>query len=160
MNRFIAAAIGGLTIDSSPLADSTSTGWRKLLVHPAPYAMRKLGQGGFSRDTPQGEARVSWRLGSTATVAELELRVPAAAKADIRLPLLLDERTSETITSRRINVGTCTVQCASDLGAEAAVVGSCDAYQLVRCEQRLWDGEVVLAMTATSGEHSFVVYRV
>jgi hypothetical protein len=158
VNRFIAAAIGGLTIDSSPLADSTTTGWRKLLVHPAPYAMRTLGQGGFSRTTPQGEARVSWVANSTASVAELQLRVPPAATADVRLPLLLDREADETITDRRIRAGTCTVQCASNLGEEAAIVGTCDAYQHARCEQRR-DGEIVLAMTATSGEHSFSVNR-
>ena len=156
MNRFIAAAIGGLSIDGSPLADPTSTGWRKLLVHPAPYAMRTLGQGGFSRRTPQGEARVSWLANSTASVAELQLRVPPAAKADVRLPLLLEA--DDTTINRRVSVGTCTVQCASNLGAEAAIVGACDAYQHARCEQRR-DGEIVLAMTATSGEHSFSVHR-
>ena len=157
MNRFIAAAIGGLTIDSSPLVDFTSTGWRKLLVHPAPYAMRTLGQGGFSRHTPQGEARVSWLANSTASVVDLQLRVPPAAKADVRLPLLLDNEVDETILNRRVSVGTCTVQCAN-LGAEAAIVGACNAYQQARCEQRR-DGEIVLAMTAGSGEHSFSVHR-
>ena len=158
VNRFIAAAIGGLTIDSSPLADSTSTGWRKLLVHPSPYAMRTLDQGGFSRGTPQGEARVSWRVDFTTSVVELELRVPPHAQADVHLPLLLDHEAAETTGNRRISVGACTVQCASDLGAAAAVKGDCEAYQRVRCEQRR-DGEVVLAMTASSGEHSFGVHR-
>ncbi len=157
MNRFIAGAIGGLGIDSTPLADSTSTGWRKLLVHPAPYAMRTLGQGGFSRRTPQGEARVSWLANSTASVVELQLSVPPAAKADVRLPLLLDQEADETINNRRVSVGTCTVQCAN-LGAEPSIAGACDAYQHARCEQRR-DGEIVLAMTATSGEHSFSVHR-
>lgn len=120
--------------------------------------MRTLDQGGFSRVTPQGEARVSWRADFTTSMAELELRVPPHAQADVRLPLLLGYEAGETPSNRHITVGGCLVQCASDLGAAASVEGHCEAYQLVRCEQRR-DGEVVLAMTASSGEHSFRVHR-
>ena len=159
MNRFIAAAIGGLTVDTAPLAALSGTGWRALVVEPSPYAMRTLGRGGTSRRTQQGEASVSWWAGG-GTVAALRLAVPPASTAAVRLPLLLDEHgpgAAESASDRRVVAGGCSLSCSGLLG-DAAGEGDCEAYSAARCERR-HDGEVVLALQVASGVHAFDVHR-
>jgi hypothetical protein len=122
VGRFIAAAVGGLAVETGPLADPAGAGWRTLLVHPSPHAMRTLGRAGTSRRTPQGEASVSWRAGGGVAgeaVAELALVVPPAARADVRLPLLLDRAAPRLqggegpLGDRRVTAGGCAMQCAA-----------------------------------------------
>lgn len=89
VNRFIAAALG-LTMASLPGATSVADmGWRRLVVHPTPAAVRALGQGKVSRRTPQGTASVSWRRHQRPVHLELNVTVPSHAVADVRVPLLL-----------------------------------------------------------------------
>ena len=165
VNRFIAAAIGGLTVDTGPLDDPAAAGWRTLLVHPSPHAMRTLGSGGTSRQTPQGEASVAWRTHENtkaavagAPVAELDLVVPPGCTADVRLPLLDEYQASgdDVPRTRKIFVRECAIACEAGHRGLAATEGACEAYAGARCERRL-DGEVVLSLQAASGAHSFAV---
>jgi hypothetical protein len=184
VNRFIAAAIGGLTIDTSLSSSSSRNGWRELLVHPSPAAMRTLGKASVSRRTPQGVATVSWRAGvgsggvggggGGSSVLELNLTVPVGSRADVRLPLLLGPPPStegEELRSRAVSVSgggggggsSCAIRCTAALDAEVAGGddGGCLEAQgidggAVRCERRL-DGEMVVAMVAVSGSLRFSV---
>ena len=150
VNRFIAAAVGGLTTDTRPLAARAGgAGWRRLLVAPAPAAMRLLRRGGASRLTPSGEARVAWRR-SAAGAVELDIDVPAHAVAEVQLPLL-DLAHAGSGSGARVAVGACEIQCSASMLTTTA--GACEAVGAARCRQRESDGEHVLLMRLPVGAH-------
>ena len=134
--RFIAAAVGGLS------TDTRVHGWKKLLLHPSPHALRKVGASSVSRNTPQGLASVEWSAATepgatTSTRVSMSVTVPAGATASLRLPLLLTSLPSEDAKALSVTHN----------GQEQ------DATSFVRRR----DGEYVLAKVLPAGTHRFEV---
>eukprot|EP01043_Picozoa_sp_COSAG02_P048115 COSAG02_NODE_4691_length_5089_cov_3.712425_1_plen_1144_part_00 len=164
VNRFLAAAVGGLGVDTRPLAllrgdvsqrgeVSSMGGWRKLVVKPAPAALRLVGSGGITR----GEASVHWQLVGGEKL-ELNLTVPAHVVADVHLPLLLPQSMgaqsdSESGRGAAVIVGSCRIHCGDDMRAELSVAG-CGQVSGARCQQRT-DGEQVLRLMVGTGRYQF-----
>jgi hypothetical protein len=144
VNRFIAAAMGGLSVDTRPLALApTGTvhgtgsrvdgyGWRRMMVRPSPHAIRrqrpdagygstpslKLREGNAHRRTPFGEAAVAWRRKSgSGAVLELEVTVPPFSVADVHVPLLLTE----------VDLGSPASRSATDIVA-TVTIGACAVH--------------------------------
>jgi alpha-L-rhamnosidase len=181
VNRFLAAAVGGLGVDTRPLAllgaaagsgsseDSqrgdreglSMGGWRNLVVKPAPAAVRLVGSGGITRKVPSGEASVHWRYLSGERL-ELNLTVPAHAVAEVHLPLLSLLPQSEGGVGGEgeggpgatVVVGSCRIHCRAGLPAElsAAGCGRPSGVTGARCQQRA-DGEHVLLLVVESGKY-------
>lgn len=101
VNRFIAAAVGGLAPASLPLgtAATETHGWRHVEVRPAAAAVRAFGSASCSRVTALGMIKVAWtaidfqqlRL-SDASDAHLglglNLTLPSGVSATVALPLM------------------------------------------------------------------------
>lgn len=167
VNRFIAAAVGGLSIDSDiEINNDTDTdtdmpkfGWKRLSVKPAPAAIRALKHGGFSRNTLTGTAASSWQLQQSGL--ELNVTVPAHAAAHVQVPLL-DFKGSFTmeIASDTTQKTVCMAQCDSGASATAVAVAGeqahvcADIISGVRCIRRL-DGESAFAIEVAAGSHTF-----
>jgi len=135
--RFIAASVAGLSTDDKV------HGWKKLLVHPSPHALRNVGASSVSRNTPQGLASVEWSASTSAqagttTRVSMSVTVPAGATASLRLPLLLTSLSSEDAKTLAVTHN----------GKEQ------DATSFVR---RPSDGEYVLAKALRAGTHTFAV---
>lgn len=194
VNRFLQASVGGLTIDTRPgvglLSNSSSgvvgvgsrsNGWQRLLVHPSPAAIRTLVQGGTSRKTPRGMAKVSWTCGSdrsdSAAAAaaagasdakqmfEMNVTVPPGAVASVKLPLAIVGGISATnaagstaaaVLARVGESDVCVLSC-----SDTSLVGtaSCVHAGIVtaECSHRL-DGEPIMSLEVVhGGDYSFAV---
>ena len=168
VNRFLAAAVGGLGVDTRPLAllrsdvsqrgeVSSIGGWRKLVVKPAPAALRLVGSGGITRRLPSGEASVHWKLAGGDKL-ELNLTVPAHVVAEVHLPLLSllpqsmgVQSESESGRGATAIVGSCRIRCGVDLRAELSAAG-CGQVSGARCQQRA-DGEHALRLVVGPGRY-------
>ena len=127
VNRFLHAAVGGLTVDTRPgvglshaagnhssPGTAGSNGWQRLLVHPSPAAIRALAQGGAERKTVRGLAKVSWTSGERAVgdalaadadaasapqhTLEMNVTVPLGSVASVKLPLAI-AKTVDAVTA-------------------------------------------------------------
>ena len=135
-------------------------GWRKLVVKPAPAALRLVGSGGITRRGPGtgGEASVHWQL--VGEKLELNLTVPAHVVAEVHLPLLSllpqsmgVQSDSESARGATVIVGSCRIHCGVDMRVELSVTG-CGQVSGARCQQRT-DGEQVLRLMVGTGRYRF-----
>lgn len=163
VNRFLAAAVGGLSVDARPLFGASSAGWRQMLVRPSPAAVRLLGRARVSRQTPRGTASVAWSTLSTASRLELDLQVPVGAKASVHLPLLESAGAPTRVSVKGTG---CEVRCEASTGLAnvptplkmAELSAACISFGLTSgsCLSRP-DGERVLDIELGSGSFSFHV---
>ena len=167
VNRFLAAAVGGLGVDTRPLAllrddgaqVQSMSGWRTLVVKPAPAAMRLVGRAEIRRKVPSGEAGVHWKLTGGGDQLELNLTVPAHVVAEVHLPLLSLLPRSVSVQSESQSgqgamiVNNCHIRCGADLRAEWGA-GGCGQLSGTRCQRRA-DGEHVLRLAVGAGRYRF-----
>eukprot|EP00937_MAST-01D_sp_MAST-1D-sp2_P006075 g6075.t1 len=174
VNRFISAAVGGLSIDTRPMAaaEAQGRGWRRLMVRLAPAAVRTLGRSGASRRTPLGDAAVSWRRDFESGGLSMEVTVPAYATASVHVPLLDLARgggrgARVRFASGAVAAGHCVALCGPasvGVAGAAAVTGisgphACSALLAgARCSTRA-DGEGVLIAELPAGRHTLRAER-
>ena len=183
VNRFLQAAVGGLTIDTRPGhglvantnsggavgSSGTSNGWQRLVVHPSPAAIRSLVQGGTSRKTARGVAKVSWTCGSESAAAaaasrskhtlEMNVTVPPGAVASVKLPLALAVGSSAAAATVLASVGgsdACILSC-SDTSLAGTTSCAHAGITTAECSHRL-DGEPIMSLEVVhGGQYSFTV---
>jgi hypothetical protein len=150
VNRFIAATVAGLGIDSGPFAAAAeSRGWRRLHVRPSAAALRGLDQAAMHRRTPQGDARVAWKSDSSDAAQlnfVLNVTVPGATTAEVRLPLLQ--------LPAIVSLAGCDMACTET--GHTVLAEADTACGIHTCEVRRHDNEPHLLLTVGPGDHTFV----
>ena len=165
MNRFIQGGVAGLATPTQVGAPLEHAGWRRMVVRPAPAAVRTLFSARASRDTPLGYAAVSWArpVAESELLLELNVTVPHSGTASVEVPLLLEDAASWGQNAVHVMGSSCVLRCVGDLGGPAAVVGGCDtilggAQAALECRVRS-DGERVLSMQLTGGKFPLRVMK-
>ena len=157
--RFIAATVGGVA------SAAATFGWEKIVVAPAPVALRSLGYGAMTRTTPRGNVSVSWRSRHAAT--HLDLRVPIGTTAAVALPLLVPGGVGIVASAANQNradggasSASCELRCAAGAtNAKAELRGTaaaCAIFADAECGVRL-DGERIASFNVASGAYAFDV---
>jgi len=140
VNRFLAAAVGGL----ATLAHRDGDGWGHVHVKVAHWAVRWLGAAVAERAGAAGPLRVAWR-GSHEEALALNVSVPFGSSATVDLPLRSGEE--------GVAVGACALSCVHQMAA-------CSGYRVAGCRDVPYSpGDSFLRVSVGPGTHAFVVVR-